>query len=323
MSSNVFEELKNTHLIVDSEEYIVLFDKTLYIMKKSDLTVKNLTEYRDVFKGLILSGNRLLIDCGKQRSYIMLDLATGLELWRVPIPKSDYTYSKFVVTPDHHFVYDYANKKGKYILIRIDTGNQTVKHSLIENEYRCVYDLICDHDGLVWSLQGHLEFDETQNAETSESFSSVGGVHLETLQAIAAPIEKEWRHRWEANATQPFHLFLGNADLVMNEDLTVFCAENHTTYSLVGNDAGWGGSSSHLCSCRCFTNSSYIMLVYDRENIIIDLHTRKMIARYAVELFHKGCLIDGEFWIGTTEGILRKPFPAIEDIPFRKHPFIM
>ena len=34
-----------------------------------------------------------------------------------------------------------------------------------------------------------------------------------------------------------------------------------------------------------------------------------------------GCIVGNEYWVSTDAGILKKPFPYIEEIPIRKHNF--
>jgi hypothetical protein len=75
----------------------------------------------------------------------------------------------------------------------------------------------------------------------------------------------------------------------------------------------------------------YTVTAYDKErnllticftwscsNIIIDCTARKIVAHYTPFSYHEhvgGCLIGDEFWIGSDDGIVKRPFPHMDPFP--------
>lgn len=68
-------------------------------------------------------------------------------------------------------------------------------------------------------------------------------------------------------------------------------------------------------------DSKLLTLAYDNATVVVDCGNRKRIAQYASPDLASGCLINGEYWMGTPNGVVKKPFPMIEEIPKRKPAF--
>ena len=93
------------------------------------------------------------------------------------------------------------------------------------------------------------------------------------------------------------------------------------SFSLLENEPEW--KLEFGCgSCEYLPDRGLLMgyhTMYDG-NVIIDCNTRKRIAQYTppkpgAGAGYAGYLIGDEYWIGTENGIVRKPFPVFEEMP--------
>ena len=127
-------------------------------------------------------------------------------------------------------------------------------------------------------------------------------------------------YQWEFQHPQISRFFLENKDAVLTQDLYVYIPHTRETYSLIENTESWEKPGNSIAGYRLEIDRPYITLMYDSVNVIIDLCARKMIARYKAD-YRFGCIVGNEYWVSTDAGILKKPFPYIEEIPIRKHNF--
>ena len=157
------------------------------------------------------------------------------------------------------------------------------------------------------------------NDKTNNSVSKNRTAFICTKNAIPSTFYKEIC-QWEFQHPQIAEYFLGTKDAVITQDLQVYIPNTKEIYPLVGYEQKWGNPGRKPVDYRLDTSTNYLTLMYDTVNIVVDLSLRKMIARYTAAC-RFGAIIGNEYWVCTDEGVLKKPFPFIEDIPVRKHNF--
>jgi hypothetical protein len=129
-----------------------------------------------------------------------------------------------------------------------------------------------------------------------------------------------WKYQWiEPTGSMNCTVRICNDEYVLLGNLKVRCLKTGETFDLLENQSEmppiFGGYSvaaydekRKLLTVR-FTSSS--------SNVIIDCKDRKIVANY-VPFDHDhvgGCLIGDEFWFGSDDGIVKRPFPHMDAFP--------
>lgn len=301
------EKISGRYTISTRDEYVVLSGKNLVLCNVAGEIITYRPDLRNIHKVAFLSGDRILIDCGILRSYVLLSLVDGSEIWRVAQPKLDYTSRSFAISPDHAYIYDYFYLKEECFLTRISILSQKTTVYAVKSDMRCVSDIKCDIEGFPCLLQHHYE--SSENVSINGICCFTDNVH-----------ESVGVFRWKFEFPRISCYFLGDTETILTEDLYVYNPKTRRMFYLLENELEWESPGMRPLFCRIDESRRYVVLSYDTVNVVIDVINKKMVARY-VASFTNGFIVDNEYWISSASGIQRKPFPLIEDMPQRKYRF--
>jgi len=114
--------------------------------------------------------------------------------------------------------------------------------------------------------------------------------------------------------------FLGNTDTLITSDLHVYSVVTGETYNLIENSPQWRQPQFNPSEIVLHESGKYVILKYSHANAIVDFSARKIIAQYNTETWW-GCIVGNEFWETTEAGVLRRPFPLMEELRPPKYKF--
>ena len=304
--------IKGSYEIITCNDYIIFFGPELVIFQTDGTFIACRKDLGKVRKCVCVCADTLLVDYSSRNFYSLISLIDGSELWRTSQPKLDYTCGRFVLSPDKRYAYDLYTLRGKYCYVEIDLISGNLRKQRIKHDMRCVSDLACDQQGNPVFLEHHYE--ESKN-EAKKSVSKNGTI------CVSAKDRKYTHsfiqtHQWELPYPQIARFFLKNEDVVLTQDLQVYIPSTGEMYSLAENEKPLGNPGGDPADYRLDMKSQYLILMYDTVNVVVDCVAQRIVARYAAQ-YRFGHIVGNEYWICTDEGIIRKPFPIIEDIPRR------
>lgn len=290
-------------------DYVVMIGGKLWIFKTDGTLIAYKKNIVNPGKITFLSDDRLLVECGKQKAYILLSLIDGAELTRIPMPNMDFSSKKFAVSADCSFVYDFYHLENNNYFIRINLIDLETYTYYLAPGLRVIADIMCDGNDVPCLLETHYEMIEKNHI-------SVNGIRYVHQEEIDPGSSYYWKYKWFFEFPMISSFFMGNTEKIISNDLQIYDCKTGKKYPLLENETIDG----HLSSITIDSDGKYITLKYSTMNVIVDLATKKMVARYAVD-DTLGCLIGEEFWVYSGKGILRKPFPMIEEISPKKYNF--
>lgn len=308
MEFKEISKVKGEYAISVFGEYIVFFGKDIVIFHNSGVRIARKKHLRNIYKVAVLSENRIIIDCGSPGAYVILSLTDGAEICQIKYPKLGYTNSHFAVSPDCSVIYDCYCLKEDFYLFRIDLTTNESQSIYLQRGLGAITDIICDKDGVPCLLEAHFEM-------VAGRHISINGVRYVYEDSLVPGDAFYWKEKWPLDFPDISSMFWKDADTVLTEGLNIYqirskekrqlCAEGEDLKQFCPYPI------SDLVMCQ---DGRYVILVYSNMDVIFDTVTWKVVARYAKNFYH-GCLINNEYWICTEEGVQRKPFPCLEQIP--------
>ena len=179
----------------------------------------------------------------------------------------------------------------------------------------CVTDLVCDMQGNPCILQYHFEeAEDIRNIQISKN----GIIESCVVKENGSPTYKPLFF-WEFPHPRISKFFLGDIDTILTQDLYVYTPSSGQLCDLIENRSVWNQTGQKPIDYRIDRKRQYLTLLCNTVNVIIDMNARKLVARYAAQ-YRFGCIVGNEFWVCTDQGVLRKPFPLIEEMPPFKFP---
>lgn len=313
MAKKDVEKVKGRYNIALYGQYVILFSKKLLIFHTDGSLVASRKDLRNIRKIMVISEDNILIDCGSQKAYIAISLKDGLEVWRVAHPKLEYTSRSFTISPDHTVVYDLYELEGSKFFVRIDLTTKELSAIMLAEGLRCISDLACDEEGTPCLLEHHYEM-------VGEKHISANGIRLIHEDSVNPGDSYYWKYKWIFDFPTISKFFFGNTETILTQDLFVYNPNTGNKYYLLENENRSQLPKSSPFDWKIVPNTQYIILIYNETNIVVDFHSRKMVARYNTDFYH-GSLIGENYWVSTDVGVLIKPFPLIECLPTKTNDF--
>lgn len=305
------DKLNNVYQIFFSGEYVVIDHTKLHILRPDGTLVACRSDLCYAGRITFLSGNRMLL-CSSKSVFHMIDLTTGEDLWTAPYTKTNLNVKPIAISPGEKFAYTYDGwNNGKMDTSFITQLNlETHETEIIEMhlDAGASRDICCEDETIPCLLKTLLETVGGKNY-------LVSGVRLHDFFCQEARYTNVWKTKWvrETPCGSP-EIFFGSTDQVVTSDLKVFTPATGEEIDLLENETQHTLPQENLGYCWLDQTGRYLCLRYMTGNVVIDIRERKIAATYAAE-FKRGCLIGNEYWLGTEKGIVRKPFPAFEEIP--------
>lgn len=306
MKKTDLEKIKGSFQIYSNNEYVVLSGTKLYILKKDGSLVACRKDLRYARRITFLSGNRMLLCCGKL-IFHMIDLRDGHDLWTIPHSKDEFNLAPLTVTPDGTLAYTYDTWKGALRITRLDLQTQEIDSYSIPYDIGATNDILCNKYGIPCLLKTLYE---TIGGKTY----CQNGVRIQDYDILYRGSSTYWESKWQFEGKQRAFRFLGSTDRIITNDLKIYEPSSGTIFDLLEKEVTWKRPEFGPSDCWLDSGSHYLCLKYQTVNMVIDIQERKVAAQYAGDCT-KGCLIDGKYWICNNGRILQKPFPAFEAAP--------
>ena len=299
------EKIKGIYSLIKYNEYIIAYGKGLYILNTDGVVLSQRKDLKNVFKVAFLSDDTIIADCGSIREYVIISLPTGKDIGRIKQPKMNYSCLKFVVSEDGRFVYDYYKLNCECHIARIDITQMQILFFPLDIGLRATVDHILDEDETLCFLQTQLE-------EISNKMVYSNGVRYEYFDtAKGYGSSYYWKAKWDFEHPKRSCQFMGSANKILTNDLYVYDVLDKSTEYLLKNDPCSWNLEKNFSNCHITKDGRYIIIFYNKSNVIIDRTNKCLIARYYMEQ-RQGCIVGNEFWIATDDSIICKPFPFIE-----------
>ena len=313
MAGTRLEQVKGNYWISRNDEYVVLIGKELWIFKVDGDFVACRKDIPNAFKVAFLSGDRALTGSGKS-GYHLLSLKDGSDLWSMKPHKYETCADSFALSPDGVWAYDYYSWKDHLYFVKINLVHGEVEKYIVSPGLRCTKDILCDDDGIPCLLQSHYSIISGEQV-------SDNGILYQYQDVLKKGSAYYWKYKWQFGGKQIVEQYLGNTDTVITNDLFVFTPQVGKGYYLLENEVLPQLPKWEPVNIRLDHSGQFVVLMYPTVNIIVDREARRVVARYAGD-FTKGCLVGNEFWISTKNGIVRKSFPLMEEIPPKRSAFL-
>ena len=305
------DKLKNVYAVNFNGEYVVIAHTKLHILRPDGTLVACRSDLCYSSRVTFLSGNRMLLSSSKN-VFHMIDLTTGEDLWTAPYRKNNLNIAPIAISPNEKFAYTYDAWSGrKYIDCFISQLNlETHEFEIAEMhlDAGASRDICCEDETTPCLLKTAIE-------SIGETSYLISGVRLHDFFCGDARYTNTWKTKWYAAIPCPSPMcFFGSTDKIVTSDLHIYTPGTKEDVNLLENETQYTLPKDLPDCCWMDHTGRYLCVQYYEGNMIIDTQERKVAATYKGE-YKKGCLIGSEYWLGTEKGVVRKPFPAFEEIP--------
>ena len=300
------EQLKGRYFLHQNSDYIIASGAKLCAFKTDGTLVACRRDLPNVYKHALLPNNCLLTGISKG-AYHLISLDDGAEIYAMKRRPHEYTIPRFAISCSREYVYDFYTYRNMDYLVSIDVKKGKICEYPLKEGLRATTDIICDEQGEPCLLQHHIE-------NVGVTHISQNGVRCQRVDAFPLEDTSEWKYRWTQQESRLSACFLGNSETILTYDLHVYYPKTGLYEDLLENEHRFLMPQGTFGNAWLDGSGRYIILRYPTANIIIDWSLRKVVACYAAD-FCEGCLVGNEFWISSNNGIVRKPFPLIEQIP--------
>lgn len=306
--------VKDCSVLRECGDYVVASGKSLWVFRKDGTFVSKSNTIRRPHKLHFLPPDKIFVEGGADYQYHYVDLVTGEDIWTTPINRKRMLPSeRFAASPDNRYLYDmylYGTKE-KWYMLRFSLADLSVSKVQVPKCLRTTTGIYTDDEGILYALQTH--------GLTGEGKISQNGI-LRIDWRTETPIIS-WERMWQSERSRKTGWNCTDGHYILCNDFSVIDMATMESFNLLENETEWKLEGNWF-SCEYIPDRG-MLLVYngtDDGNVVIDCKARKRVAQYA---YHRtdtaagyaGYLIGDEYWIGTENGIARKPFPVFEEMP--------
>ena len=306
MKKTDLEQVKGHFDLYTNGEYVVLTGPKLYIFHSDGRLAACRADLRQAGRITFLSENRMLL-CSHKAVFHMVSLKDGTDLWTAPYTKTEFNTAPLALSPDGRFAYTHDEWKGVPFISRLDLQARETAVFEMTGDIGATRDILCREDGVPCLLKTLRETVGGQEVYQN-------GVRIHDFDGIAPGNSTTWETKWTSKCSRHALGFLGSTGRIVTSDLHLYEPSTVAIQDLLEH----GPSRPEGPPSRCWTDNSgrYLCLQYPGTNVIVDLSTHRIAARYAAP-HARGCLVDGAYWICGEDRVCRRPFPAMEDAPPR------
>lgn len=295
------EDIKD-HVVIDTDgQYVILYGSKLWIFMTDGTFIACRPDLKNVSAVLFLSDGKAFVDGGKH-AYHLISLIDGSEIWSCPRPKPmEDTAMKLVASTDQRYIYTFYEWRERFYLVSIDLHQRELHVCKDPDLLHATADIACDendHPCLLKSV--YREVNGLRIGENSIELFRQSGAGL-----CESPV---WKSKWEYQEPDLVLGFLDSTDMVITQHLMVHNLKTDEKYYLLENETEWTSPPYTVSECWKDITGRYITLRFWKENVIVDVQKRSVVATYPGE-FLWGCLIGNEYWTSVGQRVERQPFP--------------
>lgn len=306
--------ITDCEVIFSHDDTVILSGKNPWIFHKDGTFVAKHKTIRNAYKMVFLPENMVLMDGAVDRAYHYVSLDSGKLEWSISkMGRRSMTPNQFAVTPDGNTIY-YIYKIDNVLYVdRIIPHKQACETFKIPLDICATYHCYCDSEGMLSLLQSFYVKDiMADGTDNSYYFNGV----LKWTPENDRPV---WKYQWRTKPGSAYTPCICNDEYILFDN---FVAASFKT-----------GRRFNLLECNPQIKRApgrFLISAYDpvrqlltvrfsssASTVIIDCKKRKIVAHYApiTPGLSGGCLIGNEFWIGTNKGVIKRPFPNMDEFP--------
>lgn len=300
------KQLRNCSTISQNQDFLVFQGKKVFSLRRDGTCMTHYPEiHPHAGKSVFLPNNRLLIQGGSDHCYHVLSLEDGKTLASMKLPRQRIgTTKRFALSPDRKTAYDFWELRGIKYIVRINLQTFSYETFPFQLTLRVMVNIACAPSGEVLILESALG-SVNGKARTIHQLSSV--------QFRDGVCESSCKYRWDAPVRMNAHY--ADDRYALNKNLKVHDLQTNQEIDLLENTELPFTQKNGFLGYRYYPEEQYLQIYDGDQNDFIDCRERKLVARYNTSGNRFiGCLVDGEFWIGTETQIIKKPFPFFEEI---------
>ncbi len=296
------------------KDTVILSGKNPWIFRKDGTYIAKLKKIRNSYDMVFLPDNMVLMDGKVDLAYHYVSLDTGEIIWSFPKKgKRDGITNEFAVSPDGEFVYYVYEIKNILHVDQLFPRKQLCNTYTIPLGMRATWDCACDADGNLLLLQSFLVHNYMEDGtDNSHHFQGI-------LKWSPSNPEPTWVYECKRGNGPRTTLCACNDKYVLYDDFTVVSIRDGEEYNLLQNNPAINRAPGGFVVSNYDPERSLLTVVflYSWSTIIIDCKSRRIVAHYTPisRGLSDGCLIDDEFWIGTYDGVIKRPFPHMDEYP--------
>lgn len=312
MRSITLSTVKDAEVILTNGNSVLVFGKTLWLFRIDGSFVVHQKAMRYPRKAAFLPNNTAIIEGNS--TYFYVDLNDGSILWSTPRKKGiSPPVAQFAVSPDGTVVFDMQRMKDRVIRIdRICPGKQTVDSYFLKDGLSVTKDLYCKDKDTLYLLQYRTLIDPEAPLSSTVAPMRQNGI-LELKYRSETP-EREWRYMWQDQSSATHTPQKTDGRYVLHGDFSVLDLDTMECFSILP-EHNLGKYKFDDMYNPIFQSDRQLLsfgYIFQGLNLVLDCKQRKIVAQYVGP--NIGCLVGDEFWIGTENGIVRRPFPWIDAI---------
>ena len=329
MARDILKSIKTCEVIFSNGQDVLVGGKPLWLFRANGEFVKKVLPIRRPYKVAFLPNRTALVDGVADHAYYYLNLEAGEILWVVKkTQRRSGETPRFVVSPDGSMVYNlfYSYRNGRRVLHveRMIPEKRIYNIFAVEEPLGlasgglCMTrDMFCDSDGILCAFQAMniTRYEDYDYMETPNAVFHFGILALPFQNDVLHPY---WKRHWKTERTGKWNKIRAcDERYVLFEDLSVLDMETQETFFLLNES---DRESLAPCSFRYFYDSERFLLILwrldDKQSAVIDCKNRKLVGQYFGEPGLEspgsgGWVIGNEFWLGTSKGVARYPFPNV------------
>ncbi len=302
--------------IYSNGEDVLLIKRDVWLFRKDGTAVVKIEDVSYPRKVIFLPGRKALIDVPNKKEFTCISTEDGSFLWQIQKAGENIqgTASYFVASSDYSIIYDYGYTIDEKLFVdRISIADQGYIRVYTEDCLRTTPTAYCDKNDVLCMLQQHAILENT----TGQWWMHQGKC-LHQLGILACPFENGdahpyWQNRWTDDYR---HIIAANERYVLLQDLSVWDWEEKKFFSLIGEAKAktlpkatfvWDYDEVRKLLTVCY-------LIGDRK-LVVDVANQKILGDYQFLPEDKARgyarLIDNAFWVSTSKGVVRLPFPNV------------
>lgn len=305
--------VKDCEVIFAHDHSVILSGKSPWLFRDDGSFVEKYKSIRHAFSMLFLPGNIAFLDGWMDQSYHFISLDTGELMWsHVQKGRRDFTPRIFTSTADGNIVYYIYSIKNILHVDQLILSEKSCTTYTIPFRKGATYHCYCDERGYLCILKSFLL---PKEQEDGRQYAFCG-----VLQWHPDDQNPTWKYQWTVpTGTPDCSVCTCNDEYVLLGNLKVRNLKSGEIFYILENQKEklplYGGYS--VTAYDKERNLLTIRFTWSSSNVIIDCASRTIVAHYVPfdDDHVGGCLIGDEFWIGSKNGVVKRPFPHMDPFP--------